>query len=103
MFDYQKILCDFAVDDRYFRRYVKMVSWARTIDWGDEDVEFHHILPKSLFPLYKDCPTNIVKVSKRVHYLLHYLLYKLSLQDSMLMALQITAARCGYTLSLIHI
>nr|DAT03939.1 MAG TPA: HNH endonuclease [Caudoviricetes sp.] len=102
MFDYQKILCDFAVDDRYFRRYVKMVSWAHTIDWGDEDVEFHHILPKSIFPLYKDYPKNIVKVSKRVHYLLHYLLYKLSLQDSMLMALQITAARCGYTKSVLY-
>ena len=42
----------------------------------DEITERHHIVPTSLGG--SDDPDNIVRVSPRVHYLLHLLLYKMT-------------------------
>lgn len=38
--------------------------------------EAHHILPKSLFPEYRRCKWNIVKLTGRDHLYAHYYLYK---------------------------
>ena len=37
----------------------------------------HHILPKSLYPQYKNTKTNIVKLTYREHYICHWLLTKI--------------------------
>lgn len=50
--------------------------------------ERHHILPKSLYPQYKDCEWNLVDVEYRIHFLLHYLLYKYMCNYEMKCALQ---------------
>ena len=39
--------------------------------------EKHHILPVSLFPLWKKRKTNLVELSLEDHYRAHYLLYKI--------------------------
>ena len=37
----------------------------------------HHILPKSMFPLWKERKSNLVKLSYEDHYRAHYLLWKI--------------------------
>lgn len=39
--------------------------------------EFHHILPKSLFPFWKNRKTNIVPLTAREHFFCHQLLIKI--------------------------
>ena len=39
--------------------------------------ETHHILPKSIFPEYKTCKWNLVKLSARQHFIAHILLVKI--------------------------
>lgn len=39
--------------------------------------EFHHILPKSIFPLWKGKKSNIVALTAREHYFCHQLLLKI--------------------------
>jgi hypothetical protein len=53
------------------RRYIGLLS--SDIVGGER----HHILPKSIFPEYKNCDWNIVKVSLRKHYILHLILHKM--------------------------
>lgn len=42
-----------------------------------EYYEKHHIMPKSLFPLWKDKQSNIVKLTAREHLFCHMLLVKI--------------------------
>lgn len=49
--------------------------------------EFHHILPKSLFPLWKDRKSNIVSLTAREHFFCHQLLTKIYPNHSMVSAL----------------
>lgn len=49
--------------------------------------EFHHILPKSLFPLWKDRKTNIVPLTAKEHFFCHQLLTKIYPNHSMVSAL----------------
>lgn len=42
-----------------------------------ECFERHHILPKSLFPEYEKCKSNIVKLTYREHYVAHHLLFNI--------------------------
>ena len=39
--------------------------------------EFHHILPKSIFPVWKDRKTNLVALTAREHFFCHQLLTKI--------------------------
>lgn len=43
-----------------------------------EDVygQKHHVLPKSLYPQYKNTKANLVKLTAREHYICHHLLWK---------------------------
>lgn len=43
----------------------------------DQYFEFHHVLPKSLFPLWKDRKSNIVPLTAREHFFCHQLLTKI--------------------------
>lgn len=49
--------------------------------------EFHHILPKSLFPLWKNRKSNIVPLTAREHFFCHQLLTKIYPSNSMFFAL----------------
>jgi hypothetical protein len=46
----------------------------------------HHILPKSLFPEYEHDQDNLIKLSYRLHYIAHYILWKLTKTYQMAMA-----------------
>lgn len=49
--------------------------------------EKHHILPKSMFPLWKDRPSNQVLLTAREHYFCHQLLTKIYPTKEMIFAL----------------
>lgn len=49
--------------------------------------EFHHILPKSLFPLWKKRKSNLVALTAREHFFCHQLLTKIYCCNKMLFAL----------------
>ena len=56
-------------------------------DFPNQYFEFHHILPKSLFPLWKDRKSNIVPLTAREHFFCHQLLTKIYHCNQMLYAL----------------
>lgn len=58
--------------DRYLRFISNIVSKL-----GDEYVETHHILPKSVFPDFEFVPENLIKLSAREHYIAHWMLWKI--------------------------
>lgn len=45
--------------------------------FSNQCFEFHHVLPKSLFPLWKDKKSNLVALTCREHFLCHELLVKI--------------------------
>lgn len=53
--------------------------------------EFHHILPKSLFPLWKKKESNIVALTAREHFFCHQLLTKIYPSKEMFYALRMMA------------
>lgn len=55
--------------------------------------ERHHILPKSLFPLWKNRKSNIVLLTAREHFFCHQLLTKIYSGDKMFYALHIFISR----------
>lgn len=60
--------------------YCKIISYAKSQNRfkGDGDYyESHHILPKSLFPLWKNRKSNIVLLTAREHFFVHELLTKI--------------------------
>lgn len=65
----------------YQKEYLKLIKR------NSEEGELHHILPKSMFPLWKDRKSNLVKLSYEDHYKAHYLLYKIYDNKEMAMAL----------------
>ena len=59
----------------YLNRYLKFVKYASTIQLDKESVYHrHHVLPRSLFPDLKKEKWNLIKVSPRVHYIMHWML-----------------------------
>lgn len=46
-------------------------------DFKDEYFEFHHILPKSIFPKFKNIKKNLVPLTAREHFICHKLLLKI--------------------------
>ena len=59
----------------YFDRYIKIVEHFSKNPQQEGYVEKHHIIPKSLKPEYAKETWNLVAVSGRVHFILHYLLW----------------------------
>jgi hypothetical protein len=76
----------------YFNRYKKIISiyvnriidLEKTGDLGE--FESHHILPKSMYPDLKKEKWNLVRLPTRVHYLVHYLLFKSFSDDGLTFA-----------------
>jgi hypothetical protein len=61
------------VNSIYLEKYMALVlDYATT----EEYTESHHILPKSLFPQYKNDKWNLVNLSAKDHFLAHYYLHK---------------------------
>ena len=62
-------------NDHYVKRYIKFVKYAASLDTSGEDVYHnHHILPRSMFPDLVKEKWNIVRVTPRVHYIMHWML-----------------------------
>lgn len=64
----------------YAKRYFKYIMWCGyQIPESGQYSEKHHILPKSLFPEYKDLKNNdwnLIVLSFRQHYICHWILAK---------------------------
>jgi hypothetical protein len=63
----------------YRKNYIDIINNAKKQKRNKQDgyYELHHILPKSLFPLWKKRKSNKVLLTSREHYLVHYLLCKI--------------------------
>ena len=74
----------------YRRIYCKIISYAKSQNRHKGDgnyYERHHILPKSLFPLWAKRKSNIVLLTAREHFFVHQLLIKIYPCDKMFYAL----------------
>ena len=82
---YKNKLLSICKNRHYYERYVKFIEYRinNPIDTRRYYTEKHHILPSSLFPEYKKEKWNIVVLSGREHFLVHYLLAKLTNHNSM--------------------
>lgn len=80
----------------YQHIYCKIISYAKSQNRykGDGNYyERHHILPKSLFPLWKNRKSNIVLLTAREHFFCHQLLTKIYPGDKMFYALHSFVSR----------
>ena len=72
---------------KYYTKYSDLVKHYKELDLQKSDdlyTESHHILPKSMGG--SDESTNLVRVPARVHFLLHWMLYKIYRTQSMAFA-----------------
>ena len=61
--------------------------YYRRRDFKDEYFEFHHILPKSLFPKFEKIKKNLVPLTAKEHFICHKLLFKIYPGQAMAFAL----------------
>ena len=68
----------------YRHIYCKIISYAKSQEklglrrkGNGEYYERHHILPRSLFPLWEKDERNLVLLTAREHFFCHQLLYKI--------------------------
>ena len=59
--------------------------------FSEKYFEFHHILPKSIFPLWRKRESNIVALTAREHFFCHQLLTKIHPSKEMFYALRMMA------------
>lgn len=74
----------------YKHIYMLIIEHAKSQNRHKSDgnyYERHHILPKSLFPLWKNRKSNIVLLTAREHFFCHQLLTKIYPSDKMFYAL----------------
>jgi hypothetical protein len=67
------------------KQYVSIVSKASLLEKGDISVK-HHVLPVSLFPLWKNRTTNVVILTREEHLECHRLLNVIYPMTSMVYA-----------------
>lgn len=75
----------YSKSDLWYGRYIKLLNYAKNKTY-DDGFHNHHILPKSIFPQYKNDKDNLVKLSYRLHYLAHYILWRMTERYDMAMA-----------------
>lgn len=68
-------------------------------DFPNQTFEFHHILPKSLFPNWGTRESNIVPLTAREHFFCHQLLYKIYNCSEMQIAIFMMSHRMGRKVS----
>jgi hypothetical protein len=69
----------FAISENklYMDRYIKFINHYESMQYTISGYfEYHHILPKSLFPEFKISNFNLIKLPHRAHFIAHYLLAK---------------------------
>lgn len=74
----------------YRKAYMSIISKAIKENRSKDDnvyYELHHILPKSLFPLWKTKKSNLVLLTAREHFICHKLLTKIYPSKAMYFAL----------------
>ncbi|AHZ60270.1 putative homing endonuclease [Dickeya phage Coodle] len=69
-------------EDTLINRYVKVLAKGVVNDQG----EVHHILPKSLYPSFREDPKNLIRLSSKAHFVCHLLLWKITKTREMLFA-----------------
>ena len=67
-------------NSKYVKWYFNIISSKKF--YNDEKIEEHHILPKSIYPEYKNDKINLIKLSLREHYVVHLLLWKMFNKNS---------------------
>ena len=84
----------------YRHIYCKIISYAKSQEklglrkkGNGNYYEAHHILPKSLFPLWKNRKSNIVLLTAREHFFVHELLTKIYPTPQMIFALRAFISR----------
>lgn len=79
----------------YRKIYIKIINNAKKQNRSKSNgyFELHHILPKSLFPLWKNRKSNKVLLTAREHFFCHQLLAKIYPCKSMLYALHAFISR----------
>lgn len=68
----------------YRKIYMKIINYAKTQNRKKGDgnyYECHHILPKSIYPLWKNRKSNLVLLTAREHFFVHLLLVKIFKND----------------------
>lgn len=68
-------------------------------DFPNQTFEFHHILPRSLFPNWSARESNIVPLTAREHFFCHQLLYKIYNCSEMQIAIFMMSHRMGKKIS----
>lgn len=79
----------------YRKIYIKIITNAKKQNRNKSNgyFESHHILPKSLFPLWKNKPSNKVLLTAREHFFCHLLLAKIYPCSQMTYALHAFTSR----------
>lgn len=72
--DIYSLILTYPGNQHHINRYLKFIR-TRTQD-SEEYTEKHHILPKSMFPEFKDDKWNLIRLTAREHYLAHWMLWK---------------------------
>lgn len=80
MLDFEKIIKESNINYNqfYLKRYLKIINSILKLGERKDlvDRETHHILPKSMFEEYKTDEENLIDLSLREHYVIHFILYK---------------------------
>lgn len=94
MIDYKSILLSDYGYSIHLDRYFKILSHYQSLDVLNH-YERHHILPQSLYPQYKKHSDNILRLPYRVHYIVHYLLYRITTSFEMYQAFELMNRQAG--------
>lgn len=94
--NFYEILKPITVNNHYMERYLKFLDYCSKQKLPeDECIERHHVLPVSLFPEFKKNKDNIIKLSARQHFLVHWMLAKFTNATQMWFAFN-QMKRVGY-------
>jgi len=74
--DFHTKLGSLSPNTIYLSRYIRYVRYRLKNPPTSQTVEKHHILPVSFFPMFKTHPENIVVLTPKEHFVVHYLLMK---------------------------
>lgn len=80
----------------YRKLYINIIAYAKSQNRHKGDgnyYEAHHVLPKSLFPLWKSRKSNIILLTAREHFFVHQLLTKIYPSNQMNFALHAFISR----------
>lgn len=85
MFNYKDYFSNFKVkSERALNAYIDLIDKNMVeLYEGEEYAEMHHVLPKCIFPEFKNEPNNLVKLKYDEHILAHKLLMEIYEHDGL--------------------